>query len=357
MILVLCTTAVVVAVHVDAVLEIPYYTIQLSDKSRKKTSWDNLMTLSEYTKVKSISTSSLHIDEHDGENEDGHDSSRRDGRRSGSLGRLSSRLRGSSRRRREQDREREQSNSRHRQRSLPRGDRGDNNSLSSRRSQSPYNRHRRTSSSQQSPYSQHRHRSSSNGSGRFQSPVRSFKSHASRKTSCKRDEYDNDSQRKNHGRPRSQSPFLRFLDDGKAEGGDDSDHRRPRSHSSKRLQKSSSSHPMDSLTSIMAVAAVPDDNSSRRGGIIVLGAAEDIKQRRRSSNGTPPYIKSCYLVKDDEYTYCEEGNGTGLDKNHSHISASSAGCEQELNASCGTLVVVEDVNEDSDDDELFSVEK
>ncbi len=43
----------VVAVHVDAVLGIPFYTIQLADGSRKRTNWDNLMTLSEYKKFKS----------------------------------------------------------------------------------------------------------------------------------------------------------------------------------------------------------------------------------------------------------------------------------------------------------------
>lgn len=39
---------VIVAVHIDAVLEIPYYTIQLPDGSRKQTNMENLIPLEEY---------------------------------------------------------------------------------------------------------------------------------------------------------------------------------------------------------------------------------------------------------------------------------------------------------------------
>ena len=38
------------AVHIDAVLETRYYTIQLPDGQTKQTNWENLMTLAEYRK-------------------------------------------------------------------------------------------------------------------------------------------------------------------------------------------------------------------------------------------------------------------------------------------------------------------
>ena len=41
---------IVIAVHVDAVLELPYYTISLPDNTRKHTNYNNLMTLSDYKK-------------------------------------------------------------------------------------------------------------------------------------------------------------------------------------------------------------------------------------------------------------------------------------------------------------------
>ena len=45
-------TVEIIAVHVDAVMEHPYYTIRLPDGQCKQTSWDNLMTLSQYKKIK-----------------------------------------------------------------------------------------------------------------------------------------------------------------------------------------------------------------------------------------------------------------------------------------------------------------
>jgi len=45
-------TVEIIAVHVDAVMEHPYYTIKLPDDQCKQTSWDNLMTLSQYKKIK-----------------------------------------------------------------------------------------------------------------------------------------------------------------------------------------------------------------------------------------------------------------------------------------------------------------
>lgn len=101
--------------------------------------------------------------------------------------------------------------------------------------------------------------------------------------------------------------------------------------------------------------AVAKDSSSRLGGeTIVLGELEATQQqqqqRRRSSNGSPPYIKSCYLVKDGNRKDCKEGEGGA----HAVVDNSR---QQELNASCGTLIIVEDVTEDSDDEELFSIEK
>ena len=36
----------------DAVLEMPYYTIELPDGTQKQTSWDKLMPLSEYHKAR-----------------------------------------------------------------------------------------------------------------------------------------------------------------------------------------------------------------------------------------------------------------------------------------------------------------
>jgi hypothetical protein len=47
-------TVGIVAVHVDAVLETPYYTIQLPDGRTKQTNWDNLMPEAEYRKRTAI---------------------------------------------------------------------------------------------------------------------------------------------------------------------------------------------------------------------------------------------------------------------------------------------------------------
>ena len=52
----------IVAVHIDAVLEMPYYTVQLSDGSLKRTNWDKLMTLSDYKKLKSLAAASDKVD-------------------------------------------------------------------------------------------------------------------------------------------------------------------------------------------------------------------------------------------------------------------------------------------------------
>jgi hypothetical protein len=52
----------IVAVHIDAVLEMPYYTVQLSDGSLKRTNWDKLMTLSDYKKLKSCAAASDKVD-------------------------------------------------------------------------------------------------------------------------------------------------------------------------------------------------------------------------------------------------------------------------------------------------------
>jgi len=59
----------IIAVHVDAVMEHPYYTIRLPDGQAKQTSWDNLMTLSQYKKIKAAgdhTTSSQQPDEKEG---------------------------------------------------------------------------------------------------------------------------------------------------------------------------------------------------------------------------------------------------------------------------------------------------
>ncbi len=325
----------IVAVHLDAVLEIPYYTIQLPNKTRKRTSWDNLMTLAEYRKIKSTHVSGT---EHNGKaGVDGNGELTSGSRRSRSLSRLTSRLRGSSSQgQQEQDRQRQRSTSRNnRLRSSSNGrHRGDNHSMtsaSSRRSQSPYKSSRSHSSSR---------RSSSRRRGE----------HLGR---------SNSSQRGNHGRPRSQSPFQRFIEDGKSKKKEEEEHyirgcgRRHRSHSNKGRQILSSRHPMDSLTSIMAVA---EDSTSRHGGKtnalgeLVSAPTQQQQQRRRSSSGSPPYIKSCYLVKDGNIKDCKEGEGSAR-------TVVNNSRQQELNASCGTLIVVEDVTGDSDDDELFSIEK
>jgi len=42
----------IMAVHVDAVMEHPYYTIKLPDGQFKQTNWDNLMPLKDYIKMK-----------------------------------------------------------------------------------------------------------------------------------------------------------------------------------------------------------------------------------------------------------------------------------------------------------------
>ena len=108
----------------------------------------------------------------------------------------------------------------------------------------------------------------------------------------------------------------------------------------------------------MAVVESPDDSSSaRRGGKAVVGAEQQQQhqhqQRRRSSSGSPPYIKSCYLAKDGHSNDCKAGeSGCATD-----FDVNSARKQELMNASCGTLIVVEDVTEDSDDDELFSIEK
>jgi len=54
----------IVAVHIDAVLEIPYYTIELPNKMCKQTSWDKLVPLSEYNTLPVVSTDHSN-DEHD----------------------------------------------------------------------------------------------------------------------------------------------------------------------------------------------------------------------------------------------------------------------------------------------------
>jgi len=112
----------------------------------------------------------------------------------------------------------------------------------------------------------------------------------------------------------------------------------------------------------MAVAESPEDSSSSRhggkavGGGTVAAATEQqrLQERRRSSTGSsPPYIKSCYLVKDGNSSNDCRKEGEG-----GTPEAILARSKQEMmNASCGTLVVVEDVTDDSDDDELFSIEK
>ena len=43
------------SVHIDAVLEAPYYTIRLPDSTITQTSWDNLMTLAEHRKKRALS--------------------------------------------------------------------------------------------------------------------------------------------------------------------------------------------------------------------------------------------------------------------------------------------------------------
>jgi hypothetical protein len=108
---------------------------------------------------------------------------------------------------------------------------------------------------------------------------------------------------------------------------------------------------MDSITSIMAVAR--HGGKAAAGGTAAAATEEQrLQERRRSSTGSsPPYIKSCYLVKDGNSNDCriEVEGGTP--------EAIIARKQELMNASCGTLVVVEDVTDESDDDELFSIEK
>jgi hypothetical protein len=326
----------IVAVHVDAVLEIPYYTIQLPNKTRKKTSWDNLMTLAEYKKAKS--TSSTSGTDHDGKADIGGNG---DGsRRSRSLSRLTSRLRGSSSQRQQPEENKE-----------------------SQRSTSRNNRRRSSSHGGGVRSGGDNHSTTSSSSRRSQSPYRSTRSHSSSRRSSSRNHHgrSNSNQRRNNSLPRSQSPFQRFIEDGKSKEEEEKEdhrdrHRSRRSDSSKRQQVSSSRHPMDSLTSIMAVAETPVDSSSaRRGGKAVVAQQQQHQhqQRRRSSSGSPPYIKSCYLAKDGHSNDCKAGeSGCATD-----FDVNTARKQELLNASCGTLIVVEDVTEDSDDDELFSIEK
>jgi len=78
----------IVTVHIDAVLEMPYYTIVLPDDTRKQTNWDNLMSLAEYERR--LATSRI-----DDSYRGGDDTEASSSRRYRSL----SRSRGSSRRR------------------------------------------------------------------------------------------------------------------------------------------------------------------------------------------------------------------------------------------------------------------
>jgi len=126
----------VVAVNIDAVLEIPYYTIQLPDGSLKRTNWDNLMTLSEYKKMKSATASA------DGNGGMGDDSLPRSSSRIRSILDFSSRGRGcrarslsrSSSRGREGESERERSASRPPSRGTHGGQRRDRSRRSSSKS-------------------------------------------------------------------------------------------------------------------------------------------------------------------------------------------------------------------------------
>jgi len=59
----------IMALHIDAVLDMPYYTIRLPDGSRKQTNWDNLMPLPEYRKIKNAGNNG--IIQGDGDDDDG----------------------------------------------------------------------------------------------------------------------------------------------------------------------------------------------------------------------------------------------------------------------------------------------
>ena len=189
----------VVAVHIDAVIKIPYYTIMLPDGSLKQTNWDSLMTLSEYKKLKSATTFMVGKDGKDD------DPTLRSGSRMRSMFGFSSRSRGgrvdstrsrscSSRRGREQERERERSASRQSRRSCSGQRRHSSRRSSSKGQAGDDDVHSACLFSSQASISRSTHDSDSN-QGDVGDKAKGFG--------------NGDVHRNHRGRPRSQSPFPR----------------------------------------------------------------------------------------------------------------------------------------------------
>jgi hypothetical protein len=329
----------VVALHVDAVLEIPYYTIQLADGSRKRTNWDNLMTLSDYKKFKSASATVNEIGVKD------HDSCRRNTSRIRSILSFSSQSRGG--------RTRSPSSSSRFGKDLE-GERGRSSS-----------RHSRTSESREGDDDY----DSASNSSRQRS--RSKSKHGSKSTQddggCGGDGGDNTEARSSgigsrirRGRPRSQSPFSRRHEV------DELDNRHDhRPSTTKNHQELTRSHPRTRS------GRSPAPEEGRES--VCDGTACREEKLTRSSRGRTKVnhqgsVRSvssveCNNMKKGRDSDRERDDGES-DSNQFHgsrprsSSCISSECSKVLVTAkiplpCTQGIVVEDVNEDSDDDDCW----
>ncbi|KAL3823450.1 hypothetical protein ACHAXA_010210 [Cyclostephanos tholiformis] len=327
----------VVAVHVDAVLEIPFYTILLADGSRKRTNWDNLMTLSEYKKFKSAAAS---IDGIGGKDEE---LSPRSSSRIRSILGFSSQSRGgrtrslssSSRIERKLESERVRSASRQSRTSESQQGNDDYDSASN--------------SSRQASRSNSRHRPNSiqggGGGGGGNTEARSSR----------------DGSRNHRGRPRSKSPFSTRLE--VEELGDRRDHcssttknNQYLSRPQPRARSGRSPSPMAARMSVRGGTACPDE---------IL--TETCKSRTKTDHQGS--VRSCTCV---ECNIVEKGRDSDMERDDGvsdpnqwqgscprNSSCISSECSEVLVTAkkqipCAHRIVVEDVNEDTDDDDCFS---
>ena len=325
--------------HIDAVLEIPYYTIQLPDGSRKRTNWDNLMTLSEYKRMKSANGSGGRDD----------DSPPRSGSRIRSILGFSSRGRGgrarglgrSSSRGREEESERERSPSR-----ASRGSRGGQRRDSGRRPSSKSREGDDDGDGYASDSSRRASRSSSTrGSDSIQGDGGgSIKGRG-----------NGDGRRSRHGRPRSQSPFLRLH-----EVEESDDRRDRRSRSTEKHQHPSRPHPRSRSgrsPSHMAARVSVD------GGTSCHEEKSADSNRSRTKDGHQSLARSGSSLEGNRKKGRDgEGDVSASDSNHCRgppsrsssdvSSAERSGdlCTAKKQMGCA-IVVVEDVNDDTDDDD------
>mmetsp|Transcript_10638 Transcript_10638/g.23488 ORF Transcript_10638/g.23488 Transcript_10638/m.23488 type:complete len:1001 (+) Transcript_10638:135-3137(+) len=347
----------IMAVHIDAVLDMPYYTIQLPDESRKQTNWDNLMSLAEYGKIKSAIQ---HHDIHRGDGDDDDDNNSR--HRSSS--RLRSLSRGSLRRRVPRSR----SSSRHKQVG------GEMERSSSRQSSS-------TRRSLSRGYDEDDNKStSSHRSLRSNSSHKSSRSNSSRRSNNSPGGGGDRSSSGGH-RARSPSPFSRREESGGSSSGDRRSHSR-KMHSSRSKPTREERSPSPESTSASAATAMARGgissrtanlDGSRRRGPSIRSRQDSARSRMQEhphprptpssdSNGSG---SSSNRSKHDEHSSSMQSNSLSSGNDHHGSSPQSGGQgihsehnngEEEPTASLSVppqsrQIVVEDVNEDDDEDE------